>query len=125
VIHKVLIVDDSKLARMSVLRVLRTLHPDWTSIEAADAEQALASVKQESPAFVLLDFNMPGRDGLALAAELRELNPQLRVAIVSANHQIEVIERARALGAAFLRKPLTEEALAEFLDRSKQNRASG
>ena len=112
---KVLIVDDSKLARMAVARVLNTLHPDWKSVEAANAEQALSSVKQESPDFVLLDFNMPGKDGLALAEELRSLNPQLPVAVISANHQVEVINRAQAAGATFLRKPLTEQALKEFL----------
>lgn len=113
--NKVLIVDDSKLARMAVLRVLNALHPDWTSIEAANAEQALASLTQESPNFVLLDFNMPGKDGLSLAAELKNQHPGLNVAVISANHQIEVIKRAQAVGATFLRKPLTEEALADFL----------
>jgi CheY-like chemotaxis protein len=117
-----LIVDDSKLARMAVARVLQGLHPDWKSIEAANSEQALVCVQQESPDFVLLDFNMPGKDGLALAEELRTLMPQLRVAVVSANHQVEVIERAHAAGATFLRKPLTEQALADFLGRPANTR---
>lgn len=119
--QKILIVDDSKLARMAVLRVLNNLHPDWTSIEAANAEQALAYVTQESPDFVVLDFNMPGKDGLALAAELRDVNPQLNIAVISANHQIEVINRAHATGATFLHKPLTEQALASFLTGTAQS----
>ncbi len=121
--RKVLIVDDSKLARMAVAKVLNALHPDWASIEAANAEQALACVKQEAPDFVLLDFNMPGKDGLALAGELRSLNPSLHVAVISANHQIEVVKRAQAAGAAFLRKPLTEQALAEFFNGARGNGA--
>jgi CheY-like chemotaxis protein len=116
VTRKVLIVDDSKLARMSVIKVLRALHPDWTAVEAGDANRALTSVGQESPDFVLLDFNMPGKDGLTLAAELRKLNPGIGIAILSANHQMEVIDRARASGATFIRKPLSEEALANFLN---------
>lgn len=114
--RKVLIVDDSKLARMSVAKVLKALHPDWVMVEAGDATQAHASVEQESPDFVLLDFNMPGKDGLTFAAELRESNAGIQVAVISANHQVEVIERARASGAAFIRKPLTETALADFLN---------
>ncbi len=114
--RKVLIVDDSKLARMSVAKVLKALHPDWVMVEAGDATQALASMDRESPDFVLLDYNMPGKDGLALAAELRELKPRIGVAVISANHQVEVIERARAAGAAFIRKPLTEQALADFFN---------
>ena len=113
--RKVLIVDDSKLARMAVARVLKALHPDWLTIDAGDATQALALVGQESPDFVLVDYNMPGKDGLTLASELRERNPEIGVAVISANHQLEVIERARATGATFIRKPLTEPALAEFL----------
>ena len=40
--YKVLVVDDSKLARMAVAKLLEALHPDWTRIEAASAEEALA-----------------------------------------------------------------------------------
>jgi CheY-like chemotaxis protein len=125
VTRKVLIVDDSKLARMAVVKVLRALHPDWTTVEAGDATRALTSVDQESPDFVLLDFNMPGKDGLTLAAELRQLNPQIGVAVISANHQVEVIDRAHASGATFIRKPLSEKALADFLDgAADQNQAA-
>ena len=58
-------------------------------------------MEQESPDFVLLDFNMPGKDGLTLAEELRSLDPQLHVAVISANHQVEVVNRAQAAGACF------------------------
>jgi CheY-like chemotaxis protein len=111
----VLIVDDSKLARMAVVKALTSLHPDWTRLEAGDAATALELVQRETPDFALLDFNMPGMDGLILAAEVRQLNPKIRVAVISANHQVEVVGRARAAGAAFLPKPLTTEALRDFL----------
>ena len=113
--YKVLIVDDSKLARMSVAKVLSTLHPDWKRIEAADAIQALAQTRELSPEFVLVDFNMPGKDGVTLAAELRALDPRISVAVISANRQVEVIRRTEAAGATFLPKPVTESALADFL----------
>jgi len=113
--YKVLIVDDSKLARMSVAKSLIALHPEWSRIEAANADEAFAQVTSQSPDIVLLDFNMPGRDGLALAGELHAMNPGLPLAIISANIQEEIVARARAIGAAFLPKPLTEQALGEFL----------
>jgi len=116
VTRKVLIVDDSKLARMSIVKVLKALRPDWLTVEVGDPDQALASVGHEAPDFVLLDFNMPGKDGLTLAAQLRESNPGIGVAVISANHQAEVIDRARATGAVFIRKPLTEQSLAAFFD---------
>jgi len=115
VTRKVLIVDDSKLARMAVIKALDSLHPDWTRFEAADSATALALVQRESPDIALLDFNMPGMDGLVLAAEVRALNSKIRVAVISANHQVEVVDRARTAGAAFLAKPLTADALRDFL----------
>ena len=121
--RKVLIVDDSKLARMAVVRLLSGLHPDWSTEEAANADQALACFKQNPPNFVLLDFNMPGKDGLSLAAEFRDLNPEVAVAVISANHQIEVVNRAHAAGAVFLPKPLNEKGLTEFLNSPHSSRA--
>jgi Response regulator containing CheY-like receiver domain and AraC-type DNA-binding domain len=39
----------------------------------------------------LIDFNMPGRDGLQLAADLRVVHPGMPLAVVSANHQDEIV----------------------------------
>jgi len=113
--YKILIVDDSKLARMSVAKVLNGLQPGWTRLEAANADEAVAMVKAEKPDIVLLDFNMPGRDGLQLAAELKAIEPGMPLAVISANIQDEIIARSHAVGAAFLPKPLTEPVLADFL----------
>jgi DNA-binding NarL/FixJ family response regulator len=125
VTYKVLIVDDSKLARMSVAKVLSTLHPDWKRIEAVDATEALQQTRELSPEVVLVDFNMPGKDGVTLAAELRALHPRISVAVISANRQVEVIKRTQAAGATFLPKPLTESSLADFLTSTlKQRKAS-
>ena len=114
--HTVLIVDDSKLARMAVAKALNSLHPDWSRVEASTADEALERIKNHAPTIVLLDYNMPGKDGLAFASELRDTNPEIHVAVISANRQIEVIDRAQAAGATFLPKPLTEQSLKEFLN---------
>jgi CheY-like chemotaxis protein len=119
----VLIVDDSKLARMSIAKVLNGLHPEWTRVEAANAAEAMERATQLAPEIVLLDFNMPGKDGITLAAELRALDPTIAVAVISANRQREVINRTREAGATFLPKPLTESALAEFLASILERRA--
>ena len=119
--YKILIVDDSKLARMAVTKALNALYPDWVRIEAANADEALTALKQGHPDIALMDFNMPGGNGLDLAAAFRESNPQMPVAVISANRQREILERARTVGATFLTKPLTEEALSEFLKAAVQN----
>ena len=111
----ILIVDDSKLARMAVIKALNTLYPHWARVEAANADEALAASGKAAPDVALVDFNMPGRDGLDLAIELRRSSPRMVIAVVSANRQQEVVDRSIAAGATFLAKPLTEPALAEFL----------
>jgi DNA-binding NarL/FixJ family response regulator len=113
--YKLLIVDDSKLARMSAAKALNTLYPDWTRCEAANADEAIALALDSTFDIALLDFNMPGRDGLQLAAELRALRPSAPLAVISANHQDEIIAQAKQVGATFLAKPLDVRALGEFL----------
>jgi CheY-like chemotaxis protein len=112
---KVLIVDDSRLARMSVIRALTRLRPDFTYVEAGHPDEAIAHMKGEPSQIAVVDFNMPGRDGLTLAAELRAIDPAIAVAVLSANSQQEIVSRTRELGATFLTKPLTEPALEAFL----------
>ena len=112
----VLIVDDSKLARMAVAKLLANLRPDWRRVEASNADEALAAASPDNVDVIMIDFNMPGRDGLALAGDLRKLYPAMPIAVVSANQQQEVIGRARDIGATFLPKPLTEDIVKQFVD---------
>ncbi|QJP13249.1 response regulator [Starkeya sp. ORNL1] len=120
--YQVLIVDDSKLARMAIGRALTRLYPDWTQLEAKNADEALELARTASVDIALLDFNMPGRDGLQLAAELQHVAPNAIIALVSANSQNEIVAQTRNLGATFLSKPLTEPALAEFLRLTLQRK---
>ncbi len=113
--HKVLIVDDSKLARMVMVSAFRRIRPDWELTEATNAEDALKAISAGSVEIALVDFNMPDTDGLELVSRIRTIDPTMPVAVVSANAQDEIIARARELNAAFVTKPLTDEALGAFL----------
>lgn len=124
-LFRVLVVDDSKLARMAMARALSNLRPDWVRVEAANADEAIALVRQEPVQMALLDFNMPGRDGLILAGELRAIDPTMPVAVISANHQEEIVTRAREVGTTFLPKPLTERSLSDFLEAAAAKSGSG
>jgi CheY-like chemotaxis protein len=111
----VLIVDDSKLARIVAARALSALQPEWERVEAGNADEALAIVGERRIDLALIDFNMPGKDGLDLAASLRAEHPDMPIALITANIQDEVIARARAVNATFVGKPLTDEALRGFV----------
>jgi CheY-like chemotaxis protein len=113
--YRVLIVDDSKLARMVMANACRRIRADWGLIEATNATDALKAISTQAVDITLVDFNMPGTDGLELVGLIRATHPKMPVAVVSANVQTEIISRARELNAAFIAKPLTDEALAGFL----------
>jgi CheY-like chemotaxis protein len=100
---------------MVVTSALRRIRPDWTTTEATNGEEALAAVQKGDVQIALVDFNMPGMDGLALVAKLRQTDAGMPIAVVSANLQDEIIAKARELNAAFVGKPLTDEALGAFL----------
>jgi len=111
----VLVVDDSKLARINAGKALRALQPDWHRLEAGSAAEAVDVIEREQVDVALIDFNMAERDGLSLAADLRERHPTMPIAIITANIQDEIIARAREINASFVAKPLTAEGLQGFL----------
>ncbi|WP_184719146.1 response regulator [Caulobacter sp.] len=111
----VLIVDDSKLARIVVGKAIAALQPEWRRLEASGADEAVALFDSEQIDLVILDFNMPGRDGLELAEELRGRYPDMPIAVATANVQDEIIARARAANAAFIAKPVTEDGMRGFI----------
>jgi len=111
----VLIVDDSKLARIVVGKAIAALQPDWTRVEAGNADEALALLETQSVDLAVIDFNMPGRDGLELAEELRARFPEMPIAVATANVQDEIVARARAVNATFIAKPVTDEGMRGFI----------
>lgn len=113
--YTVLVVDDSKLARMVVAGILGRAHPSWRVLEASNGGQALQALDANAVDIVLIDFNMPDLDGLALAARIRETRQDVPMALVSANAQEAILAEARKLDIAFLEKPLTDETLKSFL----------
>lgn len=111
----VLVVDDSKLARIVAGKAIAALQPDWRRVEAGNAAEALSVIGSERIDVAILDFNMPEKDGLQLATELRASHPSMPIAVITANVQDEIIARVRALNATFVAKPVTQDALSGFI----------
>ena len=112
----VLVVDDSRVARMMTGAAIQRLRPGWGIVEAASGEEALALAQAQPPDFVLMDVNMPGIGGLEAARRMCADHPGVRLSLLTANIQDPVREHAVGLGVGFLTKPLSEEALSRFLD---------
>ncbi|WP_313002633.1 response regulator [Brevundimonas sp.] len=110
-----LIVDDSKLARIVIGKAIASLRPDWKKQEAGNADEALALIAEGEIDLAILDFNMPGRNGLELAADIRNAHPEMPIALATANVQDEIIAQARVLDVTFIPKPITDEGVKGFL----------
>jgi CheY-like chemotaxis protein len=111
----VLIVDDSKLARIVLKKALASLKPDWAAREVATGEEALNELGRATIDLAIVDYNMPGLNGLALAEEMRRMGQTIPMALVTANIQDDIIARARALTVSFIAKPVTEDSLRGFI----------
>jgi CheY-like chemotaxis protein len=111
----VLIVDDSKLARIVAAKTLAALQPEWEKVEAGNSQEALNVLGERKIDVAMIDFNMPEKDGLELAGEIRAAHPTMPIAVITANIQDEVIARARQVNATFVSKPLTEDGLRGFI----------
>ena len=112
---RILVVDDEQLARGRLIRMLERL-PDVTVVGEADSgAAALAQIKQLKPNAVLLDVQMPGIDGLALAE-----TPGMPPIIFTTAH-VQFAADAFDLDAVdYLVKPVRQDRLVRALDRVRR-----
>ena len=108
----ILIVDDSRVSRMMIKAIVIDVCPEWNIIEAANGDDALAkSIDIRAIDIMILDFNMPGMDGLTLAAILKEKYPEAQLSLLTANIQDSIQRKADKLGVGFVKKPITQEKI--------------
>ena len=98
---KILVVDDHVLIRDALRGVLKELRGDITVLEAADSRHAMEIVAAEHAdlGLILLDLNLPDRDGFAVLFELRESYPAISVVVLSAQQDRDSVVKALDLGA--------------------------
>jgi DNA-binding NarL/FixJ family response regulator len=97
---KFLVVDDHALIREAMRGVLRELCGEAIVIEAASAGQAGDAIRQHPDlALILLDLQLPDRDGVEMLRELRERYPAISVVMLSAFSDVDNIVKALDNGA--------------------------
>jgi DNA-binding NtrC family response regulator len=110
----VLVVDDEKNVREGLARVLA--RKGYRTRVAADTDQAIAAMRQEGFDAVITDLRMPGRDGLELLREAKELWPQVHFIIMTAYGEIASYLEARHHGAVeYFNKPVRIDDLIAVL----------
>jgi len=93
-IVRLLLVDDHAILREG-LRALLELEPDLKVVgEAGSCEEALQKIVESRPDVVLTDIGMPGRSGLSLVPDIRNLGTGIRVVLLTAHASEEYIRAA-------------------------------
>ena len=115
---KFLVADDHALIRDAMCGVLASLRAEAQVLQAADGAQALAMlVKHPDMDLVLLDLDMPDRDGLSVLDEIAVRHPAVGVVMLSGNQDSETIQQALRRGAqGFIPKAETRDVLTRALE---------
>jgi two-component system response regulator AlgR len=116
---KVLVVDDETLARERLLRLLTRVMPEAELEEAANGQQALELVASSQPDLLLLDIQMPGLDGLGVAAALQDM-PQPPALIFCTAYDQYALEALDRQAVAYLLKPVREDKLRSAIDSASR-----
>ncbi|MBA9027896.1 MULTISPECIES: response regulator [Bacillaceae] len=94
---KVLIVDDQFGIRILLNEVLHK--EGYDTFQAANGLQALDIVTNHSPDLVLLDMKIPGMDGIEILKRMKQIDADIRVIIMTAYGELDMIQEAKDLGA--------------------------
>ena len=112
----VLVVDDELLLREVIKDYLDK--NDYNVFEAANGRKALEIIKSQIIDFAFIDIKMPGMSGLVLIEKLKEIAPNLKVAIITAFPSLETVDKADSLGVCeYLVKPFKIEIVKEVLEK--------
>lgn len=115
----ILIVDDSRVARMMTARVIKEVYQDIVITEADSGEQCLQMLESATPDLILMDINMGGIDGIETSSMILTANPDQNIAVCSANIQSGMQDKVTDLGITFISKPILAEKLKSFVEQSK------
>jgi len=94
---KLLIVDDQFGIRILLSEVFQKA--GYKTYQAANGVQALDIVEKHNPDLVLLDMKIPGMDGLEILKRMKLINEDIRVIIMTAYGELDMIQEAKDLGA--------------------------
>lgn len=98
--YSVVIVDDNAAMRQALCRLFKAAQGFHICGEAANGSEAVELVGRLQPDLVVLDLCMPGRNGLEVARDLKEIMPAACIMLYSMNAEELVGQQARAAGVS-------------------------
>jgi DNA-binding NtrC family response regulator len=115
--NRVLIIDDDKIARLALSENLKD--HGFFPLEASGGREGIRIYQESKPPVVLLDLKMPEMDGIETMRELKRINPDVSVIIITAHGDIPTAVEATKLGAYdFITKPPDYDRLVLTLRRA-------
>ncbi len=114
---KCMVVDDSKMSRMMMKKIVGNARPDWEIIEAGDGQEAVDLAKGVDLDVIFLDYNMPNMNGGEAAEILRPQFPDATIALLTANIQDSIKNLAINLKIDFIPKPITEAKILKYVEQ--------
>ncbi len=111
---KTLVLEDEPETNELMCKTLQNFFSDVYS--AGDANEALTLFEKHSPDIIFIDIILPGKSGLEVAREIREINPKQIIVIVSASNDMGNISEAVKIGVNnFIRKPIDTDKMIDVL----------
>jgi two-component system, NarL family, invasion response regulator UvrY len=121
--ERIIIVDDHPVVRKGIAQILTSEYPLAEIHEARTAEQLLEKVLCEEWDIVICDINMPGKNGIEVLRQIKEVRPALPVIIMSVSSQEDYAMRALSAGAsAYLCKDSIHEEMGKAVKLALQGR---
>jgi signal transduction histidine kinase len=116
---KILVIDDEESIRL--LLKLSLTHKGYEVILAEDGEKGIEAFKQTRPPIVLTDIKMPGMDGIQVLKQIKQLDPDTRIIVITGHGEMEsAIEALQLEASDFINKPVSDEALSVALKRAEE-----
>ncbi|MBE5913479.1 MAG: response regulator [Pseudobutyrivibrio ruminis] len=114
---KILICDDSVLARKQLMDAVKEVSTGATFIEGKNGAEAVNLYKSEKPDLVFMDIVMPEKDGNTALSEIREYDNDAIIIIVSSVGTQDQLKKAIQLGAKdFIQKPFENNQIQEIIE---------
>ncbi len=106
--YSIMIVDDEQLIRRGIISLVDFSSLNITTIyEAKNGDQAVALYREKRPDFILLDINMPKKDGLTTAREIKTIDQQAMLAIITGYDYFQYAQTAIKIGVEdYILKPV-------------------
>lgn len=114
---KILVVDDSRAARMLIKSILTEYDNDVELFEAENGQEAVNAFKLNDPDIVFMDLTMPVMSGVEALQAIREEDSEAAVIVLTADIQEKSVERCMSAGAYMVMKKLPQkEVVFKVLD---------